>query len=205
MKVKICGVTNLDDALYIAEFGADAIGFVFYKNSPRYISYEECAKIIEKLPPFITKVGLFVEATSKEIEIGAKISKIDIAQIHFDVTQDFIDTIDFKSLPVIRANKKSDIERFNSFRLVDAYSNSYGGSGKRLNLDWFNNIDCSNIIIAGGLTPYNLNELKGYGFYGVDVSSGVEAYKGKKDLQKVKEFIKNAKAIWTTNNTFQKK
>ena len=195
MKVKICGVTNLDDALYIAEAGADAIGFVFYKKSPRYISYEDTAKIIEKLPPFITKVGLFVEATSEEIQKGAKVSNIDIAQIHFDVTQEFIDKIDFKCLPVIRAKEASDIDRFSGYRLIDAYSKSYGGSGKRLNLEWFKDRDCSSIIIAGGLTPDNLEQLRGFGFYGVDVSSGVEAFKGKKDFNKVKEFIKNAKAL----------
>jgi len=195
VRVKICGITNYDDALYAAEAGADALGFVFYEKSPRFISYEETAKIIEKLPPFITKVGLFVQARKEEIEQGAKISKIDIAQIHFDVSDDFLNSIDFKTLKVVRAKSRNDILKSCGFRLIDAYTKSYGGSGKRLNLEWFKGLDCSNIIIAGGLTPQNLHLLKNFNFYGVDVSSGVEEYKGKKDYQKVKEFIKNAKSL----------
>ena len=195
MRVKICGLTNYDDAMYTIEAGADALGFVFYKKSPRYISFSDCAKIIEKLPPFVTKVGLFVENSKEEIEYFSKEAKIDIAQIHFDVTQEFINSINFKTLPVIRAKSSNDIEKFKGYKLVDAFSQSYGGSGKRLNLEWFKNKDNSKTIIAGGLTPNNLDLLRGFGFWGVDVSSGTEAYKGKKDFKKVKEFIKNAKYL----------
>ncbi len=196
MKVKICGITNYDDAMYAAEAGADALGFVFYPNSPRYISYEECATIIEKLPPFVTKVGLFVNNTKEEIEEGFKKSGIDIAQIHFDVSEEFLQSLEVKFLPVIRAKEPQAIDKFHSFyRIIDAFSPQYGGSGKRLNLEWFKNKDCSKIILAGGLTSQNLYELKGFNFYGVDVSSGVEAYKGKKDFMKVKQFIKNAKNL----------
>ncbi len=195
MRVKICGLTNYDDAMYAVEYGADALGFVFYPKSPRYISYQECAKIIEKLPPFVTKVGLFVECSKEEIEKKAIETKIDIAQIHFDTTQKFLEDIEFKTLPVIRAKSQNDLDKFSSFTLIDAYCESYGGSGKRLNLEWFKDRDNSKTIIAGGLNPNNLEQLKGFGFWGVDVSSGVELSKGKKDLKKVKEFIKNAKTI----------
>ena len=196
MRVKICGITNYDDAMFAIKAGADALGFVFYKESARYISYEDCARIIEKLPPLVQKVGLFVNTSVEEINKYAPLSKIDIAQIHFDVDKNFLSNINFKTLPVIRAKSKEDILKFNdSYRLVDAFSSSYGGSGKRINLEWFKNIDCSKIIIAGGLTPTNLKELKGFNFYGVDVSSGVEAYKGKKDYKKVKEFIDYAKSL----------
>jgi len=195
VRVKVCGITNYDDAMFVAEAGADALGFVFYPKSPRYISYEESARIIEKLPPFITKVGLFVEEDRESIEQNSKLSKIDIAQIHFDVTQEFLDSIDFKTLSVIRAKEPKDIDKFSGFRLVDAYCEGYGGSGKRLNLEWFNGIDCSNIILAGGLSGDNLEQLRGYGFYGVDASSSLEASKGRKDYKKVKEFIKNAKTL----------
>ena len=196
MRVKICGLSNYDDAMYAAQAGADALGFVFYKKSPRYISFEDTAKIIEKLPPFVQKVGLFVEHSVEEINKFAPLCKIDIAQIHFDVDREFLDKIDFNTLPVIRAKSSSDISKFsNEYRLIDAYCEAYGGSGKRLNLEWFKGVDCSKIIIAGGLNPDNLNQLKGYNFWGVDVSSGVEASKGKKDFMKVKEFIDNAKNI----------
>ncbi len=195
MRVKICGITNYDDAMYASECGADALGFVFYSKSPRYISFEDCAKIVEKLPPFITKVGLFVEHSLEDINKFAPLSKIDIAQIHFDVNKEFLDSINFKTLPVIRAKNPSDIDKFSGYKLVDAYCEAYGGSGKRLNLEWFKNKDNSKTIIAGGLNPSNLEQLRGFGFYGVDVSSGVEAYKGKKDFKKVKEFIDNAKHL----------
>ena len=195
MRVKICGITNYDDAMYACEAGADALGFVFYNKSPRFIDYEATAAIIEKLPPFVTKVGLFVEASKEEIERGFRKSRIDLAQIHFDVSQEFIGSLNCKALPVIRAKQREDIFNFSGYRLVDAYTEAYGGSGKRLNLEWFNGVDCSEIIIAGGLTADNLGSLKGYNFYGVDVSSGVEASKGKKDYKKVKEFIQNAKSL----------
>ena len=195
MRVKICGITNYDDAMYACEVGADALGFVFYKKSPRFIDYEATAAIIEKLPPFITKVGLFVEAAKEEIERGFRKSQIDLAQIHFDVSQEFIDSLECKALPVIRAKQREDIFNFSGYRLVDAYTEAYGGSGKRLNLEWFKGVDCSEITIAGGLLAENLDSLRGYGFYGVDVSSGVEASKGIKDYKKVKEFIQNAKSL----------
>jgi len=196
LRVKICGITNYDDAMYASEAGADALGFVFYEKSPRFISFEESAKIIEQLPPFISKVGLFVEHSKEQIEEGFRLSGIDIAQIHFDVSEAFLKSLACKALPVIRAKSASDIERFgSSYKLVDAYCESYGGSGKRLNLEWFRDKDCSKVIIAGGLTPSNLKQLEGFNFYGVDVSSGVEASKGKKDFKKVKEFIQNAKNI----------
>ncbi len=195
MRVKICGITNYDDAMYAIEAGADALGFVFYPKSPRYISYDDTAKIIDKLPPFVSKVGLFVESSKEEIERGYKEANIDLAQIHFDVDEEFLDTLECKTLPVIRAKCKDDIAKFGSYRLIDAYCESYGGSGKRLNLEWFKGVDCSKIIIAGGLRADNLEQLRDFGFFGVDVSSGVEAYRGKKDFIKVKEFIKNAKNI----------
>ena len=181
--------------MYACEAGADALGFVFYHKSPRFIDYEATAAIIDKLPPFVTKVGLFVEATKEEIERGFSISHIDLAQLHFDTEEEFIDSLECKALPVIRAKQKEDIFSFSGYRLVDAYTEAYGGSGKRLNLEWFKGIDCSQIVIAGGLSADNLDSLKGYGFYGVDVSSGVEASKGKKDYKKVKEFIQNAKSL----------
>jgi phosphoribosylanthranilate isomerase len=131
-----------------------------------------------------------------EIESFSIATKIDIAQIHFDVDSNFLNRINFKTLPVVRAKRKEDIFNFKDrYRLVDAYTTAYGGSGKRINLDWFRDIDCSKIILAGGLNPDNLKELKGLNFFGVDVSSGVEAKKGKKDYKKVKEFIRYAKDL----------
>jgi len=196
MKVKICGITNVNDAMHAIESGADALGFVFYERSPRYLSPDDAKIIIDQLPPFVQKVGLFVNQSAKEIEQIAYASHITLAQIHFDVEEAFLDEIAFPTLPVIRANKPEDLQRFaDRYRLVDAYCEAYGGSGKRLNLEWFMERDNSRIILAGGLSPDNLSELGGYGFYGVDVSSGTEASKGIKDPDKVERFITHAKSL----------
>jgi phosphoribosylanthranilate isomerase len=196
MRVKICGITNIDDAVYAVKVGADALGFVFYENSPRYISPEDTKRIISSLPPFIERVGLFVECSIDFIEETTYRSGISLAQIHFDVDEKFLDTLKVPNLPVVRAKSKDDILKFQDrYRLVDAYTSNYGGSGKRLNIEWFDEVDCSKIVIAGGLTADNIKELRGYGFYGVDVSSGVEMKKGKKSHPKVLEFISNAKTI----------
>jgi len=196
MRVKICGITNLKDALHAIGAGADALGFVFYEKSPRYISPEDAKKIVAQLPPFVERVGLFVEETPEYIDTICQKSGMSLAQIHFDVDEDFLKALQTKSLPVVRAVCKEDAEKFSDrYRLVDAYCETYGGSGKRLNLEWFDGVDCSRIILAGGLTPENVGEAGHHGFYGVDVSSGTEVQKGIKDPLKVEQFIKHAKSL----------
>jgi len=196
MRVKICGITNLRDALQAIESGADALGFVFYKQSPRYITPKDAKKIIDKLPPFVERVGLFVNESTETIDMVCKYCDISRAQIHFDVDEESLDAIGLQTLPVIRAKSPEDLLQFKDrYRLVDAHTAGYGGSGQRLNLEWFNGLDCSKIILAGGLTPENVAQIKQLGFYGVDVSSGVESVKGKKDPKKVKQFIANAKSL----------
>ena len=196
LKVKICGITNLEDALHAIACGADALGFVFYKESPRYITPKEAKKIIEKLPPFVERVGLFVNVSATDINTVCKDIGISLAQIHFDVDEDFVTEIEVPTLIVIRAKSAKDIQKLEiSYRLVDAYVESYGGEGKHLNLEWFKDIDCSKIILAGGLNADNVEQAKELGFYGIDVSSGVESIKGKKDPIKVKQFIANAKSL----------
>lgn len=195
MRVKICGITNLDDALHAIHAGADALGFVFYPESPRYISPENAQKIIEKLPPFVEKVALFVNETPDFIRSTCLQSGCTLAQIHFDVVDDFFTQVNFPTLRVIRAQKREDILKYtDEYRLIDAYCEAFGGSGKRLNIEWFEGVDCSKIILAGGLTPENVATLSEYGFYAVDVSSGVEAAYGKKDSPRVSAFITKAKA-----------
>ncbi len=193
MKVKICGITNYEDAKLACDFGADALGFVFYKPSPRFIEVIEAKKIIQKLPPFVTKVALFVEMSADDINETMEFLKADIAQIHFDVDKNFLSKLNCKYLPVVRAKTKEDINKFEGYKIVDAFVKEYGGSGKRVNIEWFENRDNSKIILAGGLTPENVKEIKKYGFYGVDVSSGVEKVPGKKDKNKLKNFIEIVK------------
>ena len=196
MRVKICGITNFQDAIQAIDAGADALGFVFYQDSPRYITPANAKKIIDKLPPFVGRVGLFVNEGIDTIDTISRYCDLTLSQIHFEVDEEALDMIGSKTLPVIRAKKREDVLQYsNRYRLVDAYCEEYGGSGKRLNLEWFDGVDCSKIILAGGLNPDNLEELKKYNFYGVDVSSGVERIKGKKDYQKVTKFIANAKSL----------
>ncbi len=196
LKVKICGITNYDDAIFAIEAGADALGFVFYKKSPRYITPSDAKKIIKRLPPFITIVGLFVNEGIDTINTISRYCNLSISQIHFDVDEESLDALAGRTLPVIRAKEPKDILQYsNRYRLIDVYCDSFGGSGKRLNLDWFDGVDCSKIILAGGLTPDNVEKVKKYNFYGVDVSSGVEKIRGRKDYEKVSRFIKNAKGL----------
>lgn len=196
MRIKICGITNLKDALHAVACGADALGFVFYNKSPRYITPAAAKKIIDKLPPFVERVGLFVNEGVETIDTVCRYADISRAQIHFDVDEESLDLIGLQTLPVVRAKEASDIQKFKTrYRLVDAFSDAYGGTGKRLNLEWFEGVDCSKIILAGGLNVQNIAEVKKFGFYGVDVSSGVESIKGKKDPHKVKQFISDAKSL----------
>jgi phosphoribosylanthranilate isomerase len=193
LRVKICGITNYEDAKMACDYGADALGFVTYEKSPRFIAPDEIKRIIEKLPPFVSKVVLFVNKTPEEINEIMAYTKADIAQIHFDVDEEFFSKLNCKFLPVVRAKEAKDIVKYEGYKIVDAYVKEYGGSGKRVALEWFENRDNSKTILAGGLTPENVFEVASYGFYGVDVSSGVEKMPGKKDKIKVKRFIDIAK------------
>ena len=190
MRVKICGITNLQDALDAIDAGADALGFVFYDKSPRYINPIEAKKIIEQLPPFVQPVGLFVNMYAAQVDFICKLSGVDIAQIHFECDEKFYNSLQTKHIKVVRAKSASDLLLHkDQYRIVDAFVESYGGEGKRINLEWFKNIDCSKIILAGGLTASNLKEIRDYNFYSVDVSSGVEKNKGIKDKEKMINFV----------------
>jgi phosphoribosylanthranilate isomerase len=194
MRCKICGITSLHDAMMAINAGADALGFVFYEKSPRYITPENAQKIIQELPPFVEKVALFVNVDAASINAMCKKSGATLAQIHFDAEAELFEALSIPYIKVIRAQNKEDILKYaDSYRLVDAYCEAYGGAGKRINSEWFEGVDCSKIILAGGLNPENVNALKSYGFYGVDVSSGVEREHGIKEESKVKAFINNAK------------
>ena len=196
MRVKICGITNLSDALDAIEAGADALGFVFYEPSPRYIRPIDAREIVKELPPFVQTVGLFVNESSKHINDICSVAHMQLAQIIDDEDTTEFDNLEIKYVKVKRIKSKEDLEELkDDFVLVDAFVPGFGGEGKRIALDWFEKVDCSKMIIAGGLKSDNLKELKGFNFYGVDVSSGVEASKGKKDKQKMIDFINKANEI----------
>ena len=193
MRTKICGITSLEDAMSSIDAGANALGFVFYDKSPRYITQSQAKEIISKLPPFVEKVALFVNESVKNIDAICQESGATLAQLHFDVSAEFCDSLKTPYIKVVRAKSAEDILNLkDEYILVDAYCETYGGAGKRINIEWFDGVDCSKIILAGGLDSTNVANLKAYGFFGVDVSSGVEISHGKKDTQKVQEFITNA-------------
>lgn len=203
VKVKICGITNLDDAMAAADFGADALGFVFFKKSLRYISPANAKKIIKKLPPFISTLGIFVNENKKNIEKIVLQTGINIIQLHGDETPKACNL----SKPVIKAIRVKSIENLElvskykdmvSAFLLDTYTPEvFGGSGQIFN--WDIAVEAKQfgrVILAGGLTPANIEKaVRLVHPYAVDVSSGVEAEKGKKDHRKMKFFIERAKGI----------
>ncbi len=200
MKVKICGITNPDDALAAVEYGADALGFVFYPKSPRYITPEKAAAITSLLPPFISTVGVFVNEKPDIILQIMKMTGIRVLQLHGSETPDTckIWTPVVKSFRVADFTDLKPLEEYKgvSAYLLDTYSQSeYGGTGRIFN--WDIAVEAKRegrIILAGGLTPENIEmAVHHVKPYAVDVSSGVEAKKGKKDLNKLKEFIGKAR------------
>ena len=194
MRVKICGITNIKDALDAISLGADALGFVFYEPSPRYIEPKEVKRIIDTIPPFVERVGLFVNCSSEFVNRVYFETNISLAQIHFEADVAFYENLQPKYIKVVRAKSQSDIEKnVDEIRVVDAFVESFGGEGKRVNLDWFRGVDPSRIILAGGLSVDNLDEVKDFGFYGLDVSSGVEKSKGIKEYSKMRDFIRKSK------------
>ncbi|MDX4039366.1 phosphoribosylanthranilate isomerase [Aliarcobacter skirrowii] len=196
MRVKICGITNKEDAHNATKAGASALGFVFYKDSPRYIEPKEALKIVNSLPPFIQSVALFVNETTDFINQVCKDSKMQLAQIIDDENIVDYENLEVKYLKVLRVKTKEDLINLeNNYYLVDAFVQEFGGAGKRLALEWFKDIDCSKFILAGGLSSENLKELNGFNFFAVDVSSAVEKQKGIKDREKMVEFVKAANEI----------
>ncbi|MFZ3072715.1 MAG: phosphoribosylanthranilate isomerase [Thermodesulfobacteriota bacterium] len=197
VKIKICGITNLDDALFAAENGADALGFVFWKKSPRFVEPSVVKAIVKTLPPFVSTVGVFVDEESSRINEIARQAGLNCVQLHGSETPEFCKGIEAKVIKAFRIRRSADISPLSDYGvsafLLDAYSeDAPGGTGKTFNWDYaIEAKKYGRIILSGGLTPVNIEEaLRKVGPYGVDVSSGVEASKGRKDKVKVSEFIR---------------
>jgi len=199
-RIKICGITNMEDAEAAVGFGADALGFIFYKGSKRYIDPETAGDIISNLPPFLTTVGVFVNQDLDEIiEIKDKTS-INAVQLHGDEDPQFCNSVPTKVIKVFRVKGTLDPGKVAQYPvqaiLLDTYSDDeYGGTGR--SFDWGIIEEMSHpkkVILSGGLTPENVAEaVRIVKPYAVDVSSGVEATPGKKDHQKLKNFIEAIK------------
>ena len=201
VKVKICGITNLDDAMAAVNFGADALGFVFFDKSPRCISHQKAAEIIKKLPSFITTVGVFVNEKPEIIKRTIDITGIDIVQFHGDEPPEKCN-ITKRCIKAIRVKSLESLDPLNNYKdrvsafLLDTFTpDILGGTGQIFNWDIaIYAKQFGRIILAGGLKPDNIAAaVRRVKPYGVDVSSGVESKKGKKDHKKMKLFIEKAK------------
>lgn len=199
IKVKICGITNLEDASFAIESGADALGFVFYEKSSRYCSPEEAFKISKKLPPFVTIVGLFVNAQKEYIKKILAMNFLSAIQFHGEESADFCEQFKFPYLKTIGVNTELDLLQYSkefsqakAFLLDNFDPVQKGGTGKLFDWNLLKNINTIKpLIIAGGLNSENVTSLFNiYTPYAVDVSGGVEsAIKGKKDKLKLNKFI----------------
>jgi len=202
-RVKICGITSLEDALSAVEAGADALGFVFYKESPRHIFPEQAARIISQLPPFVQVAGLFVNEEAATVNELADLCRLDLIQLHGDEPADYCQLIRRRVLKAFRVRSLTCLDPIRDYPvagyLLDTFSPSfYGGTG--LSFNWEIAAEAvkrhQRIILAGGLTPDNVAEaIRLVRPWAVDVSSGVESAPGTKDHQKVREFIRNAKEV----------
>lgn len=202
VKVKICGITNITDAVFAAEAGADALGFVFYDKSPRCINPLVAAEIIAKLPPFIQTVGLFVNETTEQINWTADYCGLDLVQLHGDESPDDCLEVNRRVIKAFRVQNNVSIEPLKKYQvagfLLDAWCpDCYGGTGKKFNWELAGAArQYGPIILAGGLTADNVAEaVRQVQPYGVDVSSGVESAPGRKDQKKVRDFIGRAKGL----------
>ncbi len=196
VKIKICGITNTEDALLAADLGADAIGFIFYRKSKRYIEPQRAHEIISKLPPFITTVGVFVNQGLDEIRSIKDEAEFDLLQLHGDESPDFCKRFGRGVIKTIRVREDINPEEIESYPvrtvLFDTYSTKgYGGTGKSFSWEILRGLNSSKrIILSGGLSPENVSRaIRIVNPYGVDVSSGVEDYPGKKNPERLKKFI----------------
>lgn len=200
VKVKICGITSLADALAASEAGADALGFMFYPPSPRFISNGAAREIIRELPPFIARVGVFVDPTDEQVRQAIAETGIDTLQFHGNETPEFCRRFGLKTLKAFRVRDAESLRATEPFTseawLLDSYvAGQLGGTGARFNWDLATAAARQHrVILAGGLTPENAADaVRGVRPYGLDVSSGVESAPGHKDAGKVCAFIAAAK------------
>ena len=201
VKVKICGMTNLKDVKVAVDGGVDAVGFIFYKKSPRSVTMQAVREIVLELPPFVDSVGVFVNETAEQINKIADHCKLDRVQLHGDESPAFCKKIRRRVIKAIRVKDIQSLKKLSDYPvssfLLDTFSeDQYGGTGRVF--DWnlaYPAKKYGPIILAGGLTPINVHQaIQRIQPYGVDVCSGVESQPGIKDHKKMKAFLKNVKA-----------
>ncbi len=195
VKIKICGITKLEDALLCSILGADAIGFIFYSKSKRFLEYEIAKKIISSLPFFVQKVGVFVNENLENINNISKDIGLNIVQLHGDEDQQYINQINLPVIKALRINSESDFNQLNNFSnckiLLDAYcTREYGGTGNKFDWSTIPYEIRSKIILSGGINTsdleYIFSDIKPEA---IDLSSSIEILPGIKDHKKLKRLF----------------
>lgn len=205
-KVKICGITNAEDAAAAVDAGADALGFVFYRKSPRYIEPKLARQIIMSLPPLVTPVGVFVNEEQQVVRNLMDDCGLALAQLHGSESATYCQELGRPVLKALRVKDRSAFLALAEFRgragvrgfVLDAFSDqAYGGTGQVI--DWQLAAEAAkvaSILLAGGLTPGNVEKaIQAVQPYGLDVSSGVEMAPGKKDHEKVRAFMRAVRVV----------
>ncbi len=207
-RIKICGLSRVEDVQTAVAAGADAIGLVFYPKSPRYVTPEAAAQLIAAVPPFVTTVGLFVNATPDEVQETIARAPVSLLQFHGDETVgQCCETARLVNRPFIRALRVSadmtgaDLLKYEqnyraasglfSGLLLDAFVEGYGGGGRVFDWSLIPKELAPRVVLSGGLSVQNVTEaVRRVRPYAVDVSSGVEAARGIKDPEKITAFIR---------------
>jgi phosphoribosylanthranilate isomerase len=204
VKIKVCGITNLEDALAAVEFGADFLGFNFYPPSPRCISPETAREIMARLPQAAVKFALFVNEPKEKIRgiLSAAAENgpagFSGVQLHGEESPDYCRGWDVKVIKAFRIKDRESLRAMENFPadyyLVDSWAPGYGGSGEPFPWNWLEGLNAEKLILAGGLHTGNVAEaIRLIRPYGVDVCTGVEARPGVKDHERLKAFIAAAK------------
>lgn len=206
VKIKICGITNVEDAKVAVAAGADALGFVMYRKSPRFVEPAVVKAIVAGLLPFVLPVGVFVNEEPDRVRTLMDECGLALAQLHGDETARYCQDLGRPVLKALRLKDRGTFLVLAEFSgranvrgfLIDAFSNqAYGGTGKTVDWGLAQEVALSMpVVLAGGLTPVNVAEaITRVRPYGVDVSSGVELSPGKKDHEKVRDFIRAARLV----------
>jgi len=202
VKIKICGMTNAADAHQAVALGADAVGFIFYKKSPRAVGERQVRAIVDELPPLVHRVGVFVNETEARINRLVARLHLDVVQLHGDETPAFCKKIHARVLKAVRVKDQDSLAGLSRYPvtgfLLDAFeSHAYGGTGQ--GFDWAlaqRAKQYGPVILAGGLNPDNVAEaVRMVQPYGVDVCSGVEKTPGRKDFNKLRAFIQAVRGV----------
>ena len=200
-RVKVCGITRSADARAAARAGVDAIGFVFYSASPRYISAASACILASEIPPFVSTVGLFVNASASDVFNTLNEVRLDYLQFHGEETPEYCAQFGVPFLKAVRVRADVNLLQYaNSYSgakaiLLDAYvEGAHGGTGQRFDWQLIPPALPLPVILSGGLSPNNVTAaIRSVRPWAVDVSSGVEISKGVKDAKKIEEFMRGAR------------